>query len=93
MMHVHGVLANHKKVLRLMQEMGLQSRTHRKWRKTYASSAGSRVAENLLQRNFKAGRPNQKWVTDVTQYRVLDTWLYLSEIKDLYNCQRQLNPH
>ncbi|WP_338463494.1 IS3 family transposase [Brevibacillus borstelensis] len=38
-----------------------------------------------MQRNFKADAPNRKWVTDVTQYRVADTWLYLSAIKDLFN--------
>lgn len=81
----HGVWINHKKVLRLMQEMGLRSRIRRKHRNNYASSAGGRVAENLLQRNFKADAPNQKWVTDITQYRVGDTWLYLSAIKDLFN--------
>lgn len=81
----YGVLANHKKVLRLMQEMGLRSRIRRKRRHVHESTTGSRVAENLLHRNFQAGKPNQKWVTDVTQYRVQDKWIYLSAIKDLYN--------
>ncbi|MBP1157203.1 transposase InsO family protein [Paenibacillus sp. PvR098] len=68
-----------------MQEMGLRSRIRRKHRCHYASSVGDRVAENVLQHNFEADAPNQKWVTDVTQYRVADTWLYLSAIKDLFN--------
>ncbi|QRG67583.1 IS3 family transposase [Brevibacillus choshinensis] len=80
-----GVWVNHKKVLRLMQEMGLRSRIRRKYRSHYVSSVGRRVAENALQRDFKACAPNQKWVTDITQYRVADTWLYLSAIKDLFN--------
>lgn len=81
----YGVWVNHKKVLRLMQEMGLRSRIRRKYRGHYVSSVGRRVAENALQRDFTACAPNQKWVTDVTQYRVVDTWLYLSAIKDLFN--------
>jgi putative transposase len=81
----HGVQINHKKVLRLMQELGIRSRIRRKHRCNYASSVGDRVADNLLQRDFQAVLPNQKWVTDVTQYRVSDTWLYLSAIKDLFN--------
>ncbi len=81
----HGVWVNHKKVLRLMQEMKLRSRIRRKYRGHYASTEGGRVAENVMQRNFKADAPNRKWVTDVTQYRVADTWLYLSAIKDLFN--------
>lgn len=81
----HGVWVNHKKVLRLMQSMNLRSRIRRKHRCNYTSSTGNRVAANLLKRQFHADAPNQKWVTDVTQYRVGDTWLYLSAIKDLFN--------
>lgn len=81
----HHVWWNHKKVLRLLQAMGLQAKIRRKHRCNYSSSVGDRVADNLLKRNFEAEAPNQKWVTDVTQFRVLDTWLYLSVIKDLFN--------
>ncbi|MCM3272390.1 IS3 family transposase [Paenibacillus elgii] len=81
----HGVSMNHKKVLRLMQSLNLRSRIRRKHRCNYASSVGGRITENLLQRQFKADEPNRKWVTDVTQYRVGETWLYLSAIKDLFN--------
>ncbi|MED1785429.1 IS3 family transposase [Brevibacillus fortis] len=81
----HGVWINHKKVLRLMQDMRLRSRIRRKYRSHSVSSTGRRVAENVLQREFYADAPNKKWVTDVTQYRVADTWLYLSAIKDLFN--------
>lgn len=43
------------------------------------------MPENLLKRDFKADKPNQKWVTDVTQYRVGERWLYLSAVKDLFD--------
>lgn len=81
----HEKRVNHKKVLRLMQEMGIRSKMRQKRRQSYKTIVGARVAENLLQREFKADEPKQKWVTDVTQYRVIDTWIYLSAIKDLYN--------
>ncbi|WP_405081473.1 IS3 family transposase [Paenibacillus chitinolyticus] len=81
----HGIWINHKKVLRLMQALGLRSRVRRKHRGSYASSIGERVAENVLKRDFTTPAPNRKWVTDVTQYRVGTTWLYLSAIKDLFN--------
>lgn len=81
----HQVLMNHKKVLRLMQEMGIRSRIRRKRRHMAGSTVSYRVAENRLQRYFHANQPNQKWVTDVTQYRVGDKWLYLSAVKDLFN--------
>ncbi|MDO7908921.1 IS3 family transposase [Paenibacillus sp. JX-17] len=80
-----GIWMNHKKILRLMQELGLQARIRRKRRLNGTYQAGERVAENLLKRDFTAAKPNQKWVTDVTQYRVGERWLYLSAIKDLFN--------
>lgn len=81
----HGVWMNHKKVLRIMQDLGIRSRIRLKRRCNYATSEGDRVARNILKRDFKADAPNQKWVTDITQYRVGEKWLYLSAIKDLFN--------
>jgi putative transposase len=84
-----GWKVNHKKVLRLMQTMGLRSIIRRK-RKSHPQGDGlpPRVAENLLNRNFTAEAPNQKWVTDITQYAAGDQWLYLSAIKDL--CTKEI---
>ncbi|MEK5645698.1 MULTISPECIES: IS3 family transposase [Paenibacillus] len=80
-----GVWMNHKKVLRLMQKLGLQASIRRKRRFNMTYQAAERVADNLLKRNFTAEKPSQKWVTDVTQYRVGERWLYLSAVKDLFN--------
>jgi len=81
----HGIWMNHKKVLRLMQMLGIQSRIRRKRRFISSYAPAQRVAENRLKRNFTAEKPNQKWVTDITQYRVGERWVYLSAIKDLFN--------
>lgn len=55
--------------------------------KRYTSWRGERgcTADNLLQRNFKASRPNEKWVTDVTEFAVNGRKLYLSPIINLFN--------
>ncbi|MDQ6422426.1 IS3 family transposase [Paenibacillus sp. LHD-117] len=82
----YGEKVNHKRVLRLMQQLGLKAviRRKRNYRNSYqVAEADGRVADNLLKRDFTADKPNQKWVTDVTQYRVEDERLYLSAIKDL----------
>lgn len=82
----YGLIVNHKKVLRLMQELGIQAiiRRKRTYRTSYeAAVSDGRIAENLLQRDFTAQKPNQKWVTDVTQFRVFNEKIYLSAIKDL----------
>lgn len=80
-----GIWMNHKKVLRLMQAHGIQSRIRRKRRFGSTCAAAERVSENRLKRDFTAEKPNQKWVTDITQYRVGERWVYLSAIKDLFN--------
>jgi transposase InsO family protein len=90
----YGNLVNHKKVLRLMQFLGLKAiiRRKRAYRSTYqAAESEGRVAENLLKRDFTAEKPNQKWVTDVTQFRVGDQRLFLSAIKDL--CHNEIVAH
>ncbi|MFC5532642.1 IS3 family transposase, partial [Cohnella yongneupensis] len=84
----HSLVVNHKKVLRLMRELGIQAIIRRKYKhrtSQQAAIADGRIAENLLQRDFTADAPNRKWVTDVTQYRVFDERIYLSAIKDLWN--------
>lgn len=52
--------------------------------RSYKGQAG-KIAENLLQRQFRATRPNHKWVTDLTKFNIAGKKLYLSPIMDLYN--------
>lgn len=75
---------NHKKVQRIMQMMNLKSVVRIKKYQSYKGTVG-KVAPNILKRDFKATQPNQKWVTDVTEFKVNDEKLYLSPILDLYN--------
>jgi putative transposase len=79
-----GMLVNHKKIQRLMVELGLRSRVRIKKYRSYRGEVG-RVAPNVLQRRFSAARPNEKWVTDVTEFNVAGQKLYLSPVLDLYN--------
>jgi putative transposase len=79
-----GYQVNHKTVYRLMQELGLKSRIRVKKYVSYKGEQG-KIAPNLLQRNFKADEPNQKWATDITEFKVKDKKLYLSPVIDLFN--------
>ena len=79
-----GLVVNHKTVQRLMRELGLKSIVRTKKYKSYKGEVG-RTAPNILQRQFKAQNPNQKWVTDVTEFKVAGEKLYLSPVMDLYN--------
>lgn len=79
-----GIIINHKTVLRLMKKLGLKSIIRVKKYKSYTGENG-KIAPNILERNFKAKAPNQKWATDVTEFNVLGNKLYLSPIIDLFN--------
>lgn len=79
-----GIIVNHKKVLRLMRKMGIFCRVRMKKYNSFKGEVG-RIAPNLLERDFKANKPNQKWVTDVTEFALFGIKLYLSPIIDLYN--------
>ena len=80
-----GFNINHKTVSKLMNILGIKSIQRPKRRyNSYQGSIG-KIANNLLKRDFKADKPNQKWVTDVTEFKVHDRKLYLSPIIDLFN--------
>lgn len=64
-----GMIINHKRVQRLMRELGLRSKVRLKRYKSYKGEVG-KIANNILKREFKADKPNQKWVTDVTEFKV-----------------------
>lgn len=63
-----GTLVNHKTVQRLMSALQLKSLVRPKKYRSYLGQVG-RVAPNLLQREFEASKPNEKWVTDVTEFQ------------------------
>ena len=75
---------NPKTVQKLMGQLGLKSTVRPKRYQSYRGSIG-KAAPNLLERNFAASKPNQKWVTDVTEFNIRGQKLYLSPILDLYN--------
>ena len=86
-LHDRGFIINHKLVQRLMKELGLVCRVRMKKYKSYKGDVG-KMAPNLLKRNFEAEQPNQKWVTDVTEFSLFGQKLYLSPILDL--CSRDI---
>jgi putative transposase len=79
-----GLQVNHKTVQRLMGKLGLKSLVRPKKYRSYKGEIGQ-AAPNVLERKFDAQRPNQKWVTDVTEFNVAGEKLYLSPVMDLYN--------
>lgn len=86
-LHKRGCSINHKAVQRLMKEMGIVCRVRMKKYRSYKGEVG-KIAPNLLERDFEATAPNQKWVTDVTEFSLFGQKLYLSPILDL--CSRDI---
>ena len=84
--HFNHTKYSKNRVHRIMKKLGIYS-VIRKKKKKYASTKPDEVAENILQRNFYATAPNQKWATDVTEFKVPGgkKKLYLSAIIDLYD--------
>lgn len=80
----YGIELHENTVLRLMGLLNLKSVQRAKRYKSYKGELGV-IAPNVLQRDFSATAPNEKWVTDVTEFKVGDDKLYLSPIKDLFN--------
>ena len=80
-----GIRLSEKVVRRLMQEQGL--RVYQKRIRKYSSYAGEISSEvaNKLERDFHAEKPNQKWLTDITEFSLPDGKVYLSPVIDCYD--------
>jgi len=86
---------NHKTVQRLMRELGLFCMVRARKYRSYKGDAG-KIAPNILNRDFTAKRPCEKWATDITEFSLFGKKLYFSAILDLYNSEvisYTLSPH
>jgi len=84
--HFNGTDYKVKRIHRIMKAIGVHAIIRAK-RKQYQSSTPEAVAENTLKRDFHADKPNEKWTTDVTEFKIpeVNKKLYLSAILDLYD--------
>jgi putative transposase len=80
-----GIHCNRKTVANSMREQGLRARAARKFKATTNSKHSLPVAPNLLEQNFVADKPNEKWVGDITYLWTNEGWLYLAVMIDLYS--------
>ena len=79
-----GYKINHKTVQKLMHMLNLKCLVRLKKYRSYKGEVG-KIAPNLIQRDFHASAPNQKWTTDITEFHLFGKKLYLSPILDMYN--------
>ena len=80
-----GVPCCEDTVRQVMRENGLRSKIKRKFVITTDSDHAEPVADNILNRDFSAERPNEKWVADITYIATAEGWLYLAAVMDLFS--------
>jgi transposase InsO family protein len=80
-----GVPCSENRVARLMRQRGLRARQTKTYKTTTRRNKADPVAPNVLKRDFKAERPNEKWLSDITYIRTEEGWLYLAATLDLYS--------
>lgn len=80
-----GIRVGRKRVARLMRQAGLEGVHRRGWRQTTRRDPDARPAPDLLDRDFTATGPDQKWVADVTYVPTVQGWLYLAIVLDVFS--------
>lgn len=80
-----GESAGRHRIAKIMRKNGWRARAAKKYKATTNSNHALPVAPNLLEQNFRATKPNQKWVSDITYIWTEEGWLYLAVMMDLYS--------
>jgi putative transposase len=80
-----GVRVSKRRIERALRVLELRVKLRRRFRVTTQSNPTHAVAPNVLQRDFKASRPNERWVTDITYMWTQQGWCYLAVILDLFS--------
>ena len=84
-LHAQGVRCASKQVARLMRQAGLHARSTRRRVRTTTADPALAVAPNLINRDFTASAPNQKWLADITYLPTQEGWMYLAVVLDLFS--------
>lgn len=80
-----GLQVGRHRVARLMRDNGLKALQKRRYKKTTDSDHGGPIAPNILDQDFDATAPNQKWGVDISYVWTAEGWLYLAIVLDLYS--------
>jgi putative transposase len=84
-LRARGLACSENTVASLMRDNVIRAKTARKFRNTTDSNHPLPVADNLLDRQFAAQQPNQRWLGDITYIPTREGWLYLAAVEDLYS--------
>jgi putative transposase len=81
----HGIRVGRKRVERLMRAAGISGLVPKRRGRTTITVPGVRVADDLVERQFRPEAPNVLWLADITYLRSWEGWLYLAAIQDAYS--------
>jgi putative transposase len=84
-LQLQGDYYSRKRVARLMKQEGLEAKMKKRFKKTTITNPKAKTAPNLLNQNFTANRPNQRWVADITYVATAQGWLYVAAVLDLFS--------
>jgi transposase InsO family protein len=79
-----GELCSRKRVARIMRKFGVVAKMKKRFKVTTRANPNALAAPNLLQQNFSAEKPNQRWVADFTYVATKEGWLYVVTVLDLF---------
>jgi transposase InsO family protein len=80
-----GYTINHKTVQMLMKRLGLRGKQSKNGKYHSYKGEFGKIADNVLNRNFRAEKPFEKLTTDITEFKIQDSKVYLSPVLDLFN--------
>ena len=83
-LHDEGLTCSESRVARRMRILGLEAIQAKKFKGTTDSTHAKPVAPDLIEQDFRAAAPNQKWTSDITYVWTEEGWLYLAVMMDLY---------
>ena len=81
----HGLQVGRRRTARLMRDNGLKARQKRRFKRTTDSEHAWPIAPNLIDQDFAATAPNQKWGVDISYVWTREGWLYLAVVIDLFS--------
>jgi putative transposase len=84
-LHDEGIVCSENRVARRMRVLGLKAVQAKKFKVTTDSNHSMPVAPDLIEQNFSAAAPNQKWTSDITYIWTDEGWMYLAVVMDLYS--------
>lgn len=80
-----GLMVNHKRIARLMRQIGLRAKALRRFKRTTSPCKDHQAAPNLLMQNFRTNGPNRVWLSDITFLDTDEGWMFLTTVEDMWS--------